>query len=111
MPRKKVDIEEFLPIQITKGLLFWSTLVPLTVNSTNIVKTQNTQSIVGTLIPRNIEISTVPLIICMVMDQMVKKVSLIKINCQLLDLRHHIRSGYSSVAGKLGPIRGCKLQG
>jgi hypothetical protein len=29
----------------------------------------------------------------------------------VLDLRHHIRSGYSSVAGKLGPFRGCKLQG
>jgi hypothetical protein len=29
----------------------------------------------------------------------------------VLDLRHHIRSGYSSVAGKLSPFQGCKLQG
>jgi hypothetical protein len=68
-----------------KGLFVWSTLVPLTVNGTNFVKTPNTQSIVGTLIPRNIEISTVPLTFCMVMDQIDKKVNLIKINCKAID--------------------------
>jgi hypothetical protein len=73
------------PRQGTKGLFVWSTLVPLTVNGTNIVKTPNTQSIVGTLILRNIEISTVPLTFCMVMDQIDKKVNLIKINCQAID--------------------------
>jgi hypothetical protein len=35
---------------VIKGLFVWSTSVPFTVNGTNVVKTPNTQSIVGTLI-------------------------------------------------------------
>jgi hypothetical protein len=68
-----------------KGLFVWSTLVPLTVNGTNFVKTPNTQSIVGTLIPRNIEVSTVPLTFCTITNQFDKKINLIKINCQAID--------------------------
>lgn len=58
-----------LRVSDVKGLFVWATSVPFPINGTNVVKTPNTQSTVGTLIPRNIELSTAPLKVCMATDQ------------------------------------------
>ena len=66
-------------------LLFLGPVLLVNVGTVDCQRYQNCENAEHSINCRNIEISTVPLTICMVMDQMVKKINLIKINCQAVD--------------------------
>ena len=51
---------------------------------------ENTEINGRTVDPRNIDISTAPLIFCMVVEQFFKTVNLVKINCQEVDIATRI---------------------
>ena len=91
---RTLQLEEFIGDAnvppYAKGLFVSPTEVPFTMNGTTVVKTPNTQSIVGPLIEGSVDFSTVPLTFCMATDQFSKKVNLIKINGQAVDFCHYL---------------------